>query len=71
MQVVPAPRVREEFDRRYVTTGEDPTPAKKAQALAKAFKRALDKASTDWNLNGGSWAGTDWLWRPEHEPGHA
>jgi hypothetical protein len=53
--------VRSEFERRYVADSDEP--AKKGDAIRKAFKRGLDDArSAEW-VQEGRWHDTDWLWR--------
>ena len=50
--------VREAFARFYVTDEEEL--AKRAEAVRKAFKRALEQLGRHYAS--GSWAGEEWVW---------
>ena len=51
-------RVRDAFSRFYVIDEDNPT--KRADALRKASKRALERLETSYGS--GSWAGENWIW---------
>lgn len=58
---VPVCDVRGQFEKRYVTTGEDDR--KRRDLIRKQFKIAIDRAVAGQTVCAGTWDGTEWLWQ--------
>lgn len=58
---VPVSDVRDQFEKRYVTTGEDDR--KRRDLIRKQFKIAVDRAVVGQTVCAATWDGTEWLWK--------